>query len=257
MHSLVRPVGGVLVTGASRGIGLATALLMAGRGWRVAVSASRPESLDPARRVFAEAGLQAEFLPLNVEDEATWQEALVVASDRIGPLDALVCNAGISPRRDGKAIPLLETAPEIWRQTLDTNVLGTTNGFVAFARHLRAGGRPGSMVAVSSVAANVGLPFVSSYYAASKAALLGLVRTAAHELGAMGIRVNAVAPGRIDTDMTRAGGAALNENIVPQIALRRLGQPKEVAEVIEFLCSERASYVTGATIDITGGWHPT
>lgn len=249
-----------LVTGASRGIGAGIALVLLRRGWNVAVAATDSARADAAAaRICAEAGCardRAIGVGLTVEEPAQWEAALDATEAAFGRLDGLVCNAGISPKRDNAKIPLAgEGCAEAWRQTFAVNVHGCVTGVRQFAaRRLERELQGGSVVVISSLAALVGFPFVSSYYSASKAALLGFVRAAAHDLGAHGMRLNAVAPGRIETDMVRESPQGVNESIALQTALGRMGTPEELGEAVEFLLSQRASFITGTCLNVTGGW---
>ena len=246
--------GTVIISGGSRGIGLATALVMGRRGWKVAITGTGEANLATAAARLDEQGIASHRACFAVEDADAWDPALDQAEEVLGPITALVCNAGISPKRDGRKIPFEETGADVWRRTMDVNLMGVVNGFRAAApRLIERGG--GALVAVSSIAGRVALPLGSTYYTTSKAAVIGLVRSAAFDLGGHGIRVNAVAPGRIDTDMTREAGAEFNRSLLPQIALGRLGRAEEVGEAIAFLCGGAASYVTGVCLDVTGGWH--
>jgi len=252
--------GSALVTGASRGIGAGIARVLLRRGWRVAVCATQADrAQEVAERLCAETGCApgtAIGVALRVEDPDAWDPAMDRAEAALGPLEGLVCNAGISPKRDGRKIVFGEPdCAEVWRRTFAVNVDGTVTGVRRFVQRRRERGvRGGSVVVISSIGAVVGLPFVSGHYCASKAALLGFVRTSAHDLGREGMRLNAVAPGRIDTDMVRESGAEINRTIAAQTALGRLGTPEELGEAVEFLLSDRASFITGTCLNVTGGW---
>lgn len=246
--------GVALITGGSRGIGLGTARVMGVRGWSIAISGTNESRLSAARTALQTVGIKPLCLCFRAEEASAWPRALSEIDKTFGGLTALVCNAGISPKVSGRKVPFEETNDELWKQTFDVNVTGVLSGFRAATKYFLQRGTSGAMVAVSSIAARVHVPLTSSYYTTAKAAVLGLVRGAAFDLGHHGIRVNAVAPGRIDTDMVREAGSAINNSLLPEIALRRLGYPDEVGEVIEFLCSSRAAYVTGTCVDVTGGW---
>lgn len=246
--------GTVLITGGSRGIGLAAALVMGRQGWKVAIAATDRERLAAASDRLRGAGIAQHAVRLQVEDAGAWSAAVADVERALGPVSALVCNAGISPKRDGRKIPFEETDLEVWRRTIDVNLLGVLNGFRAVTPGMiRRGG--GALVAVSSIAGRIAPPLGSAYYITSKAAVIGLVQGAALDLGRHNIRVNAIVPGRIETEMTAEAGAEFNRSLTPEIALRRLGGPEEVGTAIAFLCSPAASYVTGASLDVTGGWY--
>lgn len=246
--------GAVMISGGSRGIGLATALVMGRRGWKVAVTGTDEANLAAAAASLDEQGIVNHQACFAVEDPDAWGPALDRAEKALGPITAMVCNAAVSIKRDGAKIPFQDTDADVWRRTIEVNVMGVVNGFRAVTPRLieRDGG---SLVAVSSIAGRGGLPIGSTYYTTSKAAVIGLIHSAPFDLGRYNIRVNAVAPGRIDTDMTREAGEEFNRSLIPQIALGRLGQPEEVGEAIAFLCSPAASYITGVCLEVTGGWH--
>lgn len=247
--------GTVVITGGSRGIGLASAEVMGAAGWSVAITGTDERRLADAEAHLRSLDIRVCALRFPVESESAWAPALDTAERSLGPIAALVCNAGISPRREGRKISFEETDTETWARTLDVNLWGVLHGFRIVSRRFIERGVGGSLVAVASLAARARIPAVSSYYSASKTAVVGLVRGAAFDLGRYDIRVNAVAPGRIDTDMTRAAGDEVNRGFLPEIALGRLGGAREVGEAIEFLCSPRASYITGVCLDVTGGWY--
>jgi len=249
----------VVITGASRGIGLGCARVCLARGWKVAVAGSSMASAEAGvaalRTETPEAADRLQPVGLAVEDAAAWGPALDAVEAGLGPVDALIANAGISPREEGRKKPFADEGDEaFWARTFAVNVDGVVFGAREVARRLRARRAPGAIVAMSSIAGQVGIPFVSSYYATSKAALLGFVRAAAYDLGPHGIRINAIGPGRIGTDMVAASGRAVNDAIAAETALGRLGTPDELGEAAEFLISGRASFITGARLNVTGGW---
>jgi 3-oxoacyl-[acyl-carrier protein] reductase len=245
--------GAVMITGASRGIGLGTARVMGRDGWKVAITGTTEDRLAAAKADLAADGIDCHTICFAVEDQDAWAGSVAEAEAAIGPLSALVLNAGISPKRDGRKIPFGDDDDEAWRQTLDINLMGVVYGLRTVTPAFKK--RGGSVVAVASIVGRVAVPLGSTYYAASKAAVIGLVQSAAFELGSFGMRINAVLPGRIATDMVAEAGAELNNSLIPQIALGRLGEPEEVGEAINFLCGSRASYITGICLDATGGWH--
>ncbi|MFO7856400.1 MAG: SDR family NAD(P)-dependent oxidoreductase [Paracoccaceae bacterium] len=247
----------VLITGATRGIGFGCARVCLARGWDVAVAGSESGRAVRAAEALADAdgGGRVMGLALPVQSRAAWAPALDRIEAELGPIDALIANAGISPRRNGrKAAFAVEGDEEEWARTFAVNVDGAVEGCRQVARRLMARHARGALLVTSSIAGQVGIPFVSSYYAASKSALLGFVRAAAYDLGEHGIRINAIAPGRIESDMVRESGAAVNDAVVADTALKRLGTPEELGEAAEFLISDRASFVSGTCLNVTGGW---
>jgi NAD(P)-dependent dehydrogenase (short-subunit alcohol dehydrogenase family) len=238
----------MLLTGASRGIGHATVKLFQERNWGVFTVSRRPFYEDckwpDARRYH----IQADLADLTSVDEIGLEIRRRLPS---GELHALVNNAGISPKgSEGRRLGLLASDSRTWLNVLNVNLV--SNALLARALFPELARAQGSIVNVTSIAGIKVHPFAGAAYAASKAALAALTREMAHELGPKGVRVNAIAPGEIDTSILSPG----TENIVKRdIPLRRLGDPREVAETIYFLCSPSASYINGAEIHINGGQH--
>jgi 3-oxoacyl-[acyl-carrier protein] reductase len=237
-----------LVTGGSRGIGAACAVALAEAGHDVGIGFVRDEAgAGDAVRAVEATGRRAvaHRADVSVEDEAA---ALVAAvEESLGDLDAVVLNAGIT--RDGLA---LRMDADRWRAVIDTNLTGAFfTARPALRGMLRR--RAGSIVAVSSVV-GLGGNAGQANYAAAKAGLIGLVRALARECGPRGVRVNAVAPGYVETDMTaEVLTPERREEILALTPLGRLGTPADVAGVVAFLCSPQAGYVTGAVLPIDGG----
>lgn len=235
----------LLLTGASRGIGHATVKTFSEAGWRVLTLSRHP--FDP--RCPWEGGaknhIQLDLADMN-EVQAAMPRLRDIAGDR---LDALINNAAISPKRsDGSKITALQMAHADWLHIFNVNFFAC----IALVQGLRTPleAAQGTVVNMSSIVGSRVHPFASAAYAASKAALWSVTRELAAELGRGGVRVNAVSPGEIDTGILSPGTDDLVERAIP---LRRLGRPKEVADLLLFLCSERASYITGSEIHIDGG----
>ncbi|MBK0398620.1 SDR family oxidoreductase [Limibaculum sp. M0105] len=243
----------ILITGASRGIGRATALLAADRGWSVAINyASDAAAARSAAREVEARGSRALTVQGDVTDEAAVAAMFDTALDGLGGLDGVVVNAGVV----APSLPLAEMSLERLQRVFDINVLGSYLTAREAARRMSTdrGGRGGAMVVVSSAAARLGSPNEYVDYAGAKAALDAMTIGLSKELGPRGIRVNAVRPGLIETDIHASGGqpdrAARLGAATP---LGRAGSADEVAESIVWLLSDAAAYANGAILDITGG----
>jgi len=238
----------MLLTGASRGIGHATVKLFQERGWKILTVSRQPFSEEcrwPAARW---AHVQADLADL---DDIEALAATVRSRLPDGKLHALVNNAGISPKGEGGSrLGVLGTDAATWMHVLNVNIISIALLVRALVNELEAG--KASIVNVASIAGSRVHPFAGVAYAASKAALAALTREMAHELGPRGIRTNAIAPGEIDTAILSPGTEELVDRLVP---LGRLGEPREVAETIHFLCSGGSSYINGSEIYIDGGQH--
>lgn len=236
-----------VVTGASRGIGRAIALALGQAGARVAVTCTQQR--DAAEEVAAavrQAGSDSQVYQFDVADfEATAQAFDQIVTD-LGRLDVLVCNAGI--RRDQL---LVRMKPEEWNAVLQTNLAGTFHSARAAARTMIRQ-RWGRIIGISSVAGLVGNAGQANY-AASKAGMIGFIKALAKELAPRQITVNAVAPGLIETDMTRSLTETQRQSLVQQIPSGKLGTPEDVAACVLFLASEEARYITGEVISVSGG----
>jgi len=238
----------LLLTGASRGIGHATACAFADAGWRViTVSRQAFDSKCPW-----DDGAQ-NHIQIDLSDIEAVQSGVSEINKMLsnGRLDALVNNAGISPKNESKnRLDFLHTDYERWLDVFNVNLFSAAILTRGLADALEAAS--GSVVNVTSIAGSRVHPFAGAAYACSKAALTALTREMARDLGGRGIRVNALAPGEIDTAILSPGTQEIVDRDIP---LRRLGTPQEVAETIRFLCSEQAAYVHGAELHINGGQH--
>jgi NAD(P)-dependent dehydrogenase (short-subunit alcohol dehydrogenase family) len=241
-----------VVTGGSRGIGAATARRLATQGWTVCLSyRSAPEAAREVVAACRAAGAEALAVPADVASP-TDVTALFQAADGLGPLGALVNNAGIADRQ----LRVDQMPPERILRMTAVNVVGPFLCAGEAVRRMSSlhGGLGGVIVNVSSAAARLGGPGEWVDYAATKGAVDTMTVGLAKEVGAEGIRVNAVRPGLIDTDIHAANGQPDRvARMAPGIPMQRAGTADEVANAIAWLCSDAASYVTGAILDVTGG----
>lgn len=237
----------LLLTGASRGIGHATVKKFASEGWRVISCSRQPFSDKCPWPGGARDHVQVDLSQPNKIKEAVEHIRTLLDGDA---LHALVNNAGISPKGpEGERLSTLDTDLRVWGEVFHVNFFAS----VVLARGLQnelSRGK-GSVVNVTSIAGARVHPFAGAAYATSKAALAALTREMAHDFGPLGVRVNAIAPGEVDTSILSEG----TDKIIATLPLRRLGQPKEVADAIYFLCSDQSSYVTGVEIEVNGGQH--
>lgn len=236
----------MLLTGASRGIGHATVKKFSAEGWRV-LTCSR-HAFD-ARCPWP--GGEENHVQIDLSDPNDTIAAIERVREMLdGRLDALVNNAGISPKaEDGGRLNTIDTDLRTWGQVFHVNFFAS----VVLARGLKEelAAAKGAIVNVTSIAGSRVHPFAGAAYATSKAALAALTREMAHDYGPLGVRVNAIAPGEVQTSILSPG----TEKIVDGLPLRRLGQPGEIADVIHFLCSDASSYVTGTEIEVNAGQH--
>jgi NAD(P)-dependent dehydrogenase (short-subunit alcohol dehydrogenase family) len=237
----------VIITGASRGIGHSTAKLFLDRGWQI-LTCSRDPVPDECKRDRN----WTLHIPTDLADAQSLNAFIQSANERLGasPLHALVNNAGVSPKTPYKErLGCLNGDIGAWREVFEINLFAALTLARGFAAALHRG--RGAIVNLTSIAGHAVHPFAGSAYSISKAALSALTRELAHEFAALDVRVNAVAPGEIATDMIQPEYEAL----IPRIPLERMGSPADVAAAIYYLCSDDANYVTGTELWVTGGQH--
>lgn len=236
-----------LITGATRGIGKAIAIRLANAGFDIALNYRKEnDDLTNTKSEIEKAGVDC--LPVQ-GDISSFEDCERIAKeifDKFGKIDVLVNNAGVT-----KDMLLMRMKPEDFSSVVDVNLIGTfnmTRNVVPYMVKARSG-RVVNISSVVGIEGNAG----QTNYSASKAGIIGFTKSLARELGSRNILVNAVAPGFIETDMTAVLSDSVRDDIAKKISLRRMGSAEDVAGVVEFLCGEASSYVTGTVIPVTGG----
>jgi NAD(P)-dependent dehydrogenase (short-subunit alcohol dehydrogenase family) len=243
-----------LITGASSGIGRATAEAFAARGCRVALAARREDELAALADGIRGRGGEATVVKTDVAVAKEVQRMVEHTVETFGRLDYAVNNAGV----EGNFSPITDLPEEEWDRVLDINLKGVFLSIKHEARAMLDAGHGGAIVNVGSVNSFLGFP-TGSAYVASKHALIGLTTSVSAELAPRGIRVNLICPGIIDTPMHRRlrgliGDGAYDGLLAQRVHTKRAGRPEEIAEAIVFLCSDEASYITGTTLTPDGGF---
>jgi len=238
----------VLVTGASRGIGRAIATALGEQGATVIGTATSDKGAEAISSYFADAGIKGQGMKLDVGDDESVAAVIDAITDTYGPVDVLVNNAGIT--RDNL---LMRMKAEEWNSVINTNLTSLYRLSKSVVRGMMKA-RAGRIINIASVVGSSGNAGQTNYSAA-KAGMLGFTKSLAAELGSRGITVNAVAPGFIDTDMTRELADEQRNALLKNIPLARLGQPQEIAAAVAFLASDAAGYITGETIHVNGGMY--
>jgi 3-oxoacyl-[acyl-carrier protein] reductase len=237
-----------LVTGASQGIGRACALTLASQGATVALAARNEEKLRAVAEEIAAAGGQAEAFALDISNEASIKETAKAVLSKLGRVEILVNNAGIT--RD---MLLLRMKRADWDDVISTNLTGTFLMTQAVLSSMMKS-RWGRIISISSIVGQTGQAGQANY-AASKAALIGFTKSVAREMASRNITANVVAPGLIETAMTAVLDEKQKAGMMQIIPLGRAGTEQDVANAVAFLASEKASYITGHTLDVNGGMH--
>lgn len=237
-----------LVTGASRGIGKAIALALGAQGATVVGTATSAPGAEAISHYLGEAAVEGTGMALDVTDQAAVDTCLGAVGDQYGSPSILVNNAGIT--RDNL---LMRMKDEEWNSIIETNLTSIYRMSKACLRAMMKA-RKGRIISITSVVGATGNPGQTNY-AAAKAGVMGFTKALAREVASRGITVNAVAPGFIDTDMTRALPEDTRSALLQQIPLQRLGHPEEIAATVAFLASAGASYITGETVHVNGGMY--
>ena len=235
-----------LVTGASSGMGKATAIALAAQGAKVVAAARRFERLQEL------ASGNANIVPvkMDVTKRSEVDDGVAYAIKTFGKLDILVNNAGVLDYS-----PFLDLTEEAWDKVIDTNLKGYFYAAQAAAREM-AKNKWGRIVNIASIASGgvgVGYPMIS-HYVTSKGGIIGFTEALAGELGPLGITVNAIGPGGVETEMTQGITDEQKQGMFARLPIKRLGKPEEIAAAVVYLVSEEAAYTTGATLYIDGGW---
>lgn len=236
-----------LITGATRGIGKEIALELAQNGFDIAVNyRSMQDGMEDLKKEIEAKGVRCEFVGADVANFEQCESMVKETIEKFGKIDVLVNNAGIT--KDGL---IMRMKKEDFEAVININLVGTFNVTRNVIPYMikQKSGRIINVSSVVGVAGNAG----QTNYSASKAGVIGFTKSLAKEVASRNILVNAIAPGFIDTDMTKVLSDAVKEGINAQIPLRRMGTPKEVAKVVNFLASEDSSYITGQVINIDGG----
>lgn len=243
-----------LITGACRGIGKQIARVFAEEGAAVLINGTSGQKVDQVVEEFRQAGLKAFPAMFDVTDRGAIKKALKKVIPETGPIDILVNNAGISPKKDGKKVPLKDMDYEEWLRVVDVNLNGIFNCCQAVLPEM-VKKRKGKIVNISSASARVYTAFTGTHYITTKAAVIGLTHALAGELAEYGINVNAIAPGRVMTEMAAAVPKEVNEEFLKLVPLNRFADPADIARVALFLVTEESSYMTGINLDVNGGFY--
>lgn len=235
-----------IITGGARGIGKEIALTFAREGAKVAIADINPQTLKEAEKEIASCGVEALALTVDVTDYTQVGQMVNKTLDKFKKIDILISNAGITA--DALLVRMKE---EDWDRVLAVNLKGTFNCTKAVSR-VMIKQRSGKIINIASIIGLIG-NVGQANYAASKAGVIGLTKSAARELAPRGINVNAIAPGFIQTEMTQRLPEEVKSKMLEAIPLKKFGQPRDVARLAAFLASEEAGYITGQTICVDGG----
>ena len=235
-----------MITGASRGIGAAIARKFASEGAKLIISATNEELLSKMKKELGDEGCDVEIMKCDVSDTESFKSLVQFTIDTFGTVDILVNNAGIA--RDKLILAMTE---EDWDVVINVNLKGTFNGIKSVTRPMLKA-KSGCIINITSVVGMTGNAGQANY-ASSKAGIIGLTKSAAKELGSRNIRVNAIAPGFIETEMTGSVKEDVKEKFLNNVPLIRAGTGEDVANLALFLASDNSSYITGQVINVDGG----
>ena len=240
-----------IVTGASRGIGEAIARSYARAGAKVVLASRKIDALHEVQKKIEAEGGEAFSIACHTGDRAQVEGLVAQAVVRFGKVDVLVNNAATNPFFG----PMMSIEESAWDKTFDVNVKGYFNATRALVRHLQARKAPGAIVNVASVAAQMAMP-LQGVYAMTKAAVVSMTKTLAMELGSENIRVNAIAPGLVDTKFASAltTNDEIKNMVLSRMALKRIAEPEDIAGLALLLASDQGAYITGECVVIDGGW---
>lgn len=239
-----------LVTGASSGMGRATVIALANQGAKVIAAARRDDKLETLVKEVTAAGHTAVAVHMDVTKRNEVDAAVFKAVETFGRLDILVNNAGYLDYS-----PFLDMKEETWDKVIDTNLKGYFYAAQAAGREMAKNkwGRIINIASIGSGGVGVGFPMIS-HYCASKGGVIGLTEALAAELGALGITVNAIGPGGVDTEMTQGTNEETKKGMTARLPIKRFGTSEEIAAAVVYFASNEAAYTTGATLYIDGGW---
>jgi NAD(P)-dependent dehydrogenase (short-subunit alcohol dehydrogenase family) len=239
-----------LVTGASSGMGRATAIALANQGAKVVAAARRMDKLQAVVAEIKSRGHEASPIQMDVTKRTEVDAAVALAVQNYGKLDILVNNAGVLDYS-----PFLDMKEEAWDKVIDTNLKGYFYCAQAAAREMAKTkwGRIINIASIGSGGVGVGFPMIV-HYCASKGGIIGMTEALAGELGPMGITVNAIGPGGVDTEMTQGTSEEQKKGMTARLPIKRFGTSEEIAAGVVYFASEEAAYTTGATLYIDGGW---
>lgn len=239
-----------LVTGASSGMGWSTAIALANQGAKVVAAARRLEKLQAVVAEIKSRGKEATSIVMDVTKRSDVDAAVALAVTTYGKLDILVNNAGVL---DYSAF--LDLKEESWDKVIDTNLKGYFYAAQAAGREM-AKTKWGRIINIASIASGgvgVGFPAIA-HYCASKGGVIGLTEALAQELGPLGITVNAIGPGGVETEMTKGMTDEQSKGMFARLPIKRIGKPEEIAAAVVYFASDEAAYTTGATLYVDGGW---